>query len=123
MRIAWDQTMVEIPVILKCIGLFLNEVLIISSPPRSKLFSFYAQNSSVSLLIYIKRMKSLFSIYFSKYLSHRNWVLSLRLYLPESINRIFALSNSFLWQFLNFAIPTDYLGLTCPPFLVWQRSR
>ncbi|WP_296704380.1 dicarboxylate/amino acid:cation symporter [Algoriphagus sp.] len=36
------------------------------------------------------------------------------LFLPESINRIFATFNSFFGQFLNFAIPLIILGLIMP---------
>lgn len=36
------------------------------------------------------------------------------LYLPESINRIFATFNAFFGQFLNFAIPLIILGLIMP---------
>lgn len=36
------------------------------------------------------------------------------LYLPESINRIFATFNSFFSQFLNFAIPLIIMGLIMP---------
>ncbi|MFC5625686.1 dicarboxylate/amino acid:cation symporter [Algoriphagus winogradskyi] len=36
------------------------------------------------------------------------------LYLPESINRVFATFNAFFGQFLNFAIPLIILGLIMP---------
>lgn len=36
------------------------------------------------------------------------------LYLPESINRIFATFNAFFGQFLNFSIPLIILGLIMP---------
>ena len=36
------------------------------------------------------------------------------LYLPESVNRIFATFNAFFGQFLNFAIPLIILGLIMP---------
>ena len=36
------------------------------------------------------------------------------LYLPESINRIFATFNSFFGEFLNFAIPLIIMGLIMP---------
>ncbi len=36
------------------------------------------------------------------------------LYLPESVNRIFATFNSFFSQFLNFAIPLIIMGLIMP---------
>ncbi|WP_439490379.1 dicarboxylate/amino acid:cation symporter [Algoriphagus sp.] len=59
-------------------------------------------------------MKQLFSnLLFKVFISIVLGIL-FGLYLPESVNRIFATFNSFFGQFLNFAIPLIILGLIMP---------
>jgi Na+/H+-dicarboxylate symporter len=62
----------------------------------------------------MKRMKSLFSNLLFKVFVAIVLGIVFGLYLPESINRIFATFNSFFGQFLNFAIPLIILGLIMP---------
>lgn len=59
-------------------------------------------------------MKSLFSNLLFKVFIAIVLGIVFGLYLPESINRIFATFNSFFGQFLNFAIPLIILGLIMP---------
>jgi Na+/H+-dicarboxylate symporter len=59
-------------------------------------------------------MKSLFSNLLFKVFVAIVLGIVFGLYLPESINRIFATFNSFFGQFLNFAIPLIILGLIMP---------
>jgi len=59
-------------------------------------------------------MKSLFSNLLFKVFIAIVLGIVFGLYLPESINRIFATFNSFFGQFLNFVIPLIILGLIMP---------
>lgn len=59
-------------------------------------------------------MKSLFSNLLFKVFVAIVLGIVFGLYLPESINRVFATFNSFFGQFLNFAIPLIILGLIMP---------
>ncbi len=59
-------------------------------------------------------MKSLFSNLLFKVFVAIVLGIVFGLYLPESINRIFATFNAFFGQFLNFAIPLIILGLIMP---------
>ena len=59
-------------------------------------------------------MKSLFSNLLFKVFIAIVLGIVFGLYLPESINRIFATFNAFFGQFLNFAIPLIILGLIMP---------
>lgn len=59
-------------------------------------------------------MKSLFSNLLFKVFIAIVLGIVFGLYLPESINRVFATFNSFFGQFLNFAIPLIILGLIMP---------
>jgi len=59
-------------------------------------------------------MKSLFSNLLFKVFIAILLGIVFGLYLPESINRIFATFNSFFGQFLNFVIPLIILGLIMP---------
>lgn len=59
-------------------------------------------------------MKSLFSnLLFKVFIAIVLGIL-FGLFLPESVNRIFATFNAFFGQFLNFAIPLIILGLIMP---------
>lgn len=59
-------------------------------------------------------MKRLFSNLLFKVFLSIVFGIVFGLYLPESINRIFATFNAFFSQFLNFAIPLIIMGLIMP---------
>ncbi|MDD2278514.1 MAG: dicarboxylate/amino acid:cation symporter [Bacteroidales bacterium] len=59
-------------------------------------------------------MKSLFSNLLFKVFLAIVFGIIFGLYLPESVNRVFATFNSLFSQFLNFAIPLIIMGLIMP---------